>query len=236
VPKLGWVKFHLYREIRGKVLNVSLKREAKGWFLYAQCYTGEAPEKVPVRTMVGIDVGLNLLAVTSDGKTIENPRFFRRSEDELARRQKSWKRKRSGSASCRRASNLVSKTREHIANQRLDHARKVAKQLVEQYDLIAYESLTIANMARWGNLGKSVNDAGWAILLKAIASKAEEAGKHAVAVVSRGTSLNCSGCGQRVDKDLSVRVHSCPCGLVIDRDLNAARNVLALGRSAVVVS
>jgi len=238
VPKLGWVKLHLYRPLGGPVRDVVLKKEAGGWFAYVVCDIGAAPPKgvVHPNKIVGIDVGLNVLAVLSDGGAIENPRYMKKSEVLLARRQQAYRRKRPGSRSHARAVNLVARMRQHIGDQRLDYARKTAKQLINNYDLIVHEDLQIARMVR-GNFAKSIHDAGWGILLRCIASKAEEAGKHVIAVDPRGTSQRCSMCGKAVAKDLSVRVHACPnCGYTADRDLNAARNILALGRSVVAVA
>jgi putative transposase len=116
----------------------------------------------------------------------------------------------------------------------LDHARKTAKELVEKYDLIAYEDLNIRGMVQGLNFGKSVSDAAWKMFISCLQSKAEEAGKWAVGVNPRGTSQRCSGCSEVVPKTLSERVHRCPhCGLELDRDHNAALNVVALGWSAV---
>ena len=234
IPKLGDVKVHLYRPLGGEVLDIILHRSAKGWYACVACDVGEAPPKVAVRPgkVVGIDVGLTKLATLSDGGVVENPRYFREAEEQLARRQRILARRKRDSRSRRRAKRLVARSHEHIKNQRLDYARKVAKQLVNDYDLIVHEDLQIARMVR-GNLAKSIHDAAWGVLLRCIACKAEEAGKHVIAVDPRGTSQRCSMCGTVVSKDLSIRVHACPsCGYTADRDLNAARNILALGLSA----
>ncbi len=113
------------------------------------------------------------------------------------------------------------------------YIRKVAKVIVGRYDVIAHEDLNIRAMSR-GLFAKGISEAGWGILLRCIALKAESAGKHVIAVDPRGTSQRCSGCGADVPRGLGCRVHDCPhCGLRMDRDLNAAINICALGRSAV---
>jgi putative transposase len=232
LPKLGFVRFNKYRELRGEVRSVHVRREAGGWSISFVCDLGDAPAKVPVRAAVGIDVGLESLATLSTGEQIENPRFYREAQDVLARRQRVVARKRRGSSSRARARQLVARANEHIRNQRLDYARKVAAFLFSRFDLIAHEDLAIAHMVR-GNLAKSIYDAAWGILIGALTSKAEEAGKWCVPVDPRGTSQRCSGCGSVVPKGLSQREHRCDrCGLVLHRDENAARNVLALGLSA----
>lgn len=126
---------------------------------------------------------------------------------------------------------LVAKAHANIANQRVDHARKEAKRLFERYDVICHEKLNIKGLA-CGMLAKSIHDASWGTFLRCLASKAEEAGKHMVPVDARKTSQLCSACGRSVEKTLSERVHRCVCGLTIDRDINAALNVLARGQRA----
>jgi putative transposase len=232
LTRLGPVKFKLYRPLRGEVLDIVVRREGERWFVCFQCDLGEAPEKVaPVRA-VGLDVGLSSLATLSTGAFIVNPRYYRESEAVLRRRQQALSRKRKGSRSRRRAVALVRKAHTRVRNQRLDYARKVACDLVSRFDLIAFEALNIQGLAS-SALAKSIRDAGWRILLHAIACKAESAGKHAVAVDPRGTSQECSACGAKVPKDLSERTHRCACGCVLDRDHNAALNILARGRRAV---
>jgi putative transposase len=118
-----------------------------------------------------------------------------------------------------------------VKNQRLDHARKLAKDLFSKYDVISHEDLQISNMMK-GNLSKSIQDASWNIQLQCLAYKAEEAGKLLIGVNPNGTSQKCSGCGERVPKGLAQRTHSCPhCGLVLDRDHNAAINIHTFGLS-----
>lgn len=231
VPNLGLVKFHLYRPIEGEIRDVRLCRQADRWFVCFSCDVGEAPAKVPVSKSAGVDLGLNSFAVLSDGKRVENPRFFRKSEDLLARRQRALSTKKRGSKSRFRAKILVQKAYAHVRNQRVDFARKLAAELFKTYDLIAYEDLNIQGLAK-SRLSKSINDAAWGGFIRALVSKAECAGKWAVPVNPRGTSIRCSRCGDEVLKTLSERVHRCACGLTLDRDENAARNILALGRSA----
>lgn len=231
LPKIGFVKFHKYREMRGELKHVSVSRTARGWSISFVCDLGNAPPKLPVRSVVGVDVGLEAFATLSTGERVENPRFFRKSEELLARRQQSLARKRRGSNSRRKAKWLVARAHEHVRNQRLDFTRKLAATLFDRFDLIAYEDLAISRMVH-GTLGKSIHDAAWGKFLSALVSKAEEAGKHAIAVDPRGTSQRCSGCGTVVKKTLSEREHRCTCGLILHRDENAARNVLALGLSA----
>lgn len=232
LPKIGLVKFNQYRPIRGKILDIVVCRDGDRWFICFQCDLGDAPPKVDPARHVGLDVGLSSLATLSTGEAVENPRHYRKSQATLRRRQQALARKRKGSLSRRRAASLVRKAHDHVKNQRLDYARKVAGDLVSRFDLIAFEDLNIRGLAQTP-LAKSINDAGWRILLQAIVCKAESAGRHAVAVDARGTSQECSACGARCQKTLSDRIHRCACGCAIGRDHNAALNILARGRRAV---
>ncbi len=234
IPKLGWIKFNEYRPIRGKILDVKVRRSGLKWTVSFQVDLGQAPAKVAPTSCVGIDVGLTHFATLSTGEHIPNPRFYQQGQDLLARRQRALASKSRGSNNRRKAKRLVAKAHSSIKNQRLNHARHVAKELVNRFDVIAFEDLNIKGMTH-GNLGKSINDAGWGVLLQVITCKAEEAGKWAIGVDPRGTSQRCSSCSEVVKKDLSQRQHMCPkCGLVIDRDHNAGINISTLGWSVVL--
>ena len=233
IRNLGPVKFHWYRTLGGVPQHVTIGRDSTGkWYASFRCDVGAAPEKVAVRSAVGIDLGLTTFATLSDGAEVENPRWFRTGQRTLKRRQQIRARRQRGSASRERARVQVAKAYAHVANQRKDFAWKLSKQLLERYDLIAYEDLAIARMVH-GTFAKSIHDAGWGLFLRCLASKAESAGKHVIAVDPRGTTQRCSGCGTTVRKDLSQRTHACTCGVTLGRDHNAAINILALGRSAV---
>ena len=234
VPNLGYVKFRKYRPLRGKVRCASITYKNNRWWVSIICDLGFAPQKSAVRSAVGIDMGLTSFATLSNGDTIPNPRFYRHGEAKLAKRQQPLSRKQKGSKSRERAKVLVGRAYEHIHNQRLDHARKTAAVLYSTYDLIAHEDLNIKGMiiSNDGRLAKSINDAAWRQFICAVQSKAEYAGKYAIAVNPRGTTQRCSGCQQIAPKTLAERNHLCPqCGLALGRDHNAARNILALGES-----
>jgi len=233
VPKLGYVKFYKYREIRGVPLDASIRKDSRGWWVSIQCDVGESPRKIEPAAHAGIDVGLASFATLSTGEAISNPRLFRESEAVLAARQQVLARKKRGSRSRIRAKKLVARAHERARNQRLDFARKLVAQLFTRFDVISYEDLNIRGMVH-GTLAKSIHDAAWGVFVHALTCKAEEAGKWAVAVDPRGTSQRCSRCGRLPDvrKSLSDRVHTCVCGPPMDRDHNAACNIDALGLSA----
>jgi putative transposase len=235
VPKLGHVRFHEYRPIKGKPLDASIRKDSTGkWWVGIQCDLGEPPAKLKPVSHVGVDVGLTSFATLSTGEHIDNPRYFRALESLLAKRQRSLSLKKRGSKSRGHAKKLVARAHEHIKNQRLDFVRKLAVSLFSRFDLVSYEDLNIRGMVH-GNLSKSIYDAAWGLLGHALACKAEEAGKWAVTVDPRGTSQRCSRCGALplLRKTLADRVHFCSCGPPMDRDENAACNIDALGLSAV---
>ena len=181
---------------------------------------------------VGIDVGLESFAVTSDGEYIENPRYLREAETVFRVSQRSVSRKKKGSSNRRKAVKLLAKNHIKVKRQRADFAHKVADNLVKNYGRIAVEDLRIKNMVRNHHLARSISDAGWGQFVSILSYKAEYAGREFVQVNPNGTSQICSGCGATVKKSLSTRVHNCPaCGLSLNRDFNAALNIKRLGLS-----
>jgi putative transposase len=233
MPKLGLVRFRMHREMVGTIRDITITKDTRGrWFVCFACDVGEAPAKRPVASATGIDLGLTSFAVLSDGTEVVNPRYFRRSEESLARAQRVLARKKRGSNSRRKAKRSVARVHERIRNQRRDFHYKVAVDLVRRYDLIAHEDLNIAGLAKT-RLAKSIHDVGWGQFIEILTRKAEEAGVHVIAVDPRNTTQECSSCGQIVPKGLGDRVHACDCGTVLSRDHNAAINVLARGLRAV---
>lgn len=236
IPNLGRVRFKASRAPVGTVKMATIVRRGAKWTARIVCDIGPAPEKRIVTTAVGMDVGLTKLATLSDGVEIENPRWTRQHEGRIARANRVLARKQKRSNNRARAREALHRAHQRAANARNNYLHHVSKWLVGHYDLIAHEALNVKGMAH-GNLAKSIMDAAWSILLSQVRYKAESAGVYAIAVNPRGTSQICSGCGQNVPKKLSQRTHSCPqCGLVLGRDHNAGRNILALGISAAGVS
>jgi putative transposase len=232
VPIVGRLKVRGGRGIAGKAKCCTIKRDGKRRTASIVCDIGPAPEKRTVTNAVGIDVGLTTLATLSDGTEIANPRWTRQDEERIAHANQVLARKQKRSKNRIRARQVLGRAHQRAANARRNYLHHVSKWLVANYDLIAHEALNIKGMAQ-GNLAKSIMDAAWSILLGQLTYKAEQAGVWVVPVNPRGTSQICSGCGENVPKTLSQRVHSCPhCGLVLGRDHNAGRNILALGMSA----
>jgi putative transposase len=184
----------------------------------------------------GIDLGLKAFLVTADGQQIAPPRYYRKAQAALRRSQRAVARKQKGSHRRKKAVQRLAKQSLHVANQRRNFHHQVAHQLVSQHGMIAYEALNIQGIAR-SRLAKSTHDVGWGQFLSILRSKAEGAGVQVTAVPPKDTTQRCSACGEMPEtpeqyKTLSDRVHRCPsCGYTADRDLNAAQNILRLGRS-----
>lgn len=235
IPKLGRVKLHLYRPLKGIPKQVHIRRNGDKWTASIVVELPDGPSKsLNPTSNVGIDLGLAKFATFSDGSSVENPRFYRSTEEILKRLNQDLSRKKRGSNSRTRAKERLRRAHARVANQRLDFSRKLAKEVVSKFDVISYEDLKISEMVEGSRLAKSINDASWRQFTQCLRNKAEEAGKWAIGVDPKNTSQMCSGCGILVKKELKDRIHKCEsCGLEIDRDLNAAINVQRLGLSLV---
>ncbi len=234
VPKkIGhFLKIKMHRPLEGKPKTVHLVHRADGhWYALIVCETEPKTEHSPStcdHPDIGIDVGLKVFLADSEGNTIENPRFSRTSQKTLRRKQRQLCRRKKGSKRRRKAARNVAKTHLKISRQRRDFHFKVAKQYADNYHHIAVEDLAITTMVNNHHLSKSIFDASWGAFLDILEDKAARAGHHVIRVHPRFTSQKCHQCGAIVQKSLSVRTHLCPfCGYVADRDVNAARNILA---------
>jgi len=232
IQKVGNVRIFLHRpipaEAKNKVAVITCHRDGKRWFV---CFQLELPDPAPIEhpgQPVGIDLGVTTVAALSTGELVKAPRFYREVQRDLRVKQRRQSRRKKGSTGKHKATRQVAKTHERIANQRRDFNHKLSRRLVGEFSLIGVEDLNILGLSR-SMLAKSVHDAGWGQLLTFLSYKAEEAGAEVVSVDPRHTSQVCSRCGSIpvVKKTLSVRVHHCPdCGLELDRDVNAAINIL----------
>ena len=226
LSKIGAIKIILHREIEGKIKTCTIKKDIDQWYVTFSCEIDIPIISVEIKTRTGIDVGLSSLITISNGTQIEPPEFLRASEKRLSREQIHLSKKKLRSKNRDNQRIIVAKVHRRIRNQRKDFNQKLSTNLVKKYDHIVFEDLQVQNMVQNHHLAKSILDAGWSQLINLTKSKAEYAGKIVEFVNPRNTSQNCSGCGKSVSKDLKVRVHSCPfCGLVLDRDHNAAINI-----------
>lgn len=230
IQGVGTLKVKLHRAVAGTIKTVTLKRSCGQWYVVLTTEVDVHPLPATGQD-VGIDLGLIDFLMTDTGKPEPAPRYFRRGEAVLARRQRTRERKKRGSKNRRRAGLLVAKAHQHVANQRKDFHHKTARTLVQANDAIYHEDLAVKNMVQNHSLAKSISDAGWAHFIAILTSKAEEAGRVVVAVNPRGTSQTCI-CGEPVPKDLGERWHQCPrCHLSLPRDQVSAMLVKRLGRS-----
>lgn len=232
ISKVGRVRVVWHRPIEGTPKTVTLSRSRTGkWYACFSCEV-EAQRLPPVEYVVGVDMGLMSFMTTSDGDKVENPRFYRTDEADLKRVQKqkdAAKNDRNWDEN-RRRKKALAHIHERIANRRSDFANQISRQVVGLYQVIVFEELAPLEMGKSRGMRKSIQDVAWSQFINMTISKAEEAGRTVVLVDPRNTSKMCSSCGKLVEKKLSDRTHICPCcGLSMDRDLNAAINILQRG-------
>ena len=237
ISKIGDIKVIQHRPLEGKVKTLTIRRDAVGnWYACFSCEV-EPVSLPPSEKGVGVDVGLESFATFSSGEKIENPRFFRKDEKELAKAQRKLSKVEKGTPERAKRCKAVCHIHQRISNRRKDFAHKLSRRLVNEFGIIALEKLNTKGMLQNHYLAKSISDAAWDQLAQYIQYKAEWAGRECALVDPRHTSKVCSRCGALVEKPLAVRVHDCPvCGLKIDRDENAAINILALGLQRLAVS
>jgi putative transposase len=185
-------------------------------------------QHVQTFNQTGIDVGLKAYYTDSEGETVDNPRFYRKAEKKLKRLHRRLSKKQKKSVNRKKARKQLARAYLKVQRQREDFARKSANALVTSSDLIAYEDLKIRNLVKNRHLAKSIHDAGWGLFIRWVNYYGAMHDVPVLAVVPHFTSQDCSECGTRVRKSLSMRTHICHgCGVVLDLDHNAARNILA---------
>jgi IS605 OrfB family transposase len=211
-----------------QIKRVRIVKRADGYYVQFGVQAERAIEHISTGSVVGIDMGLKVFYADSNGNRVENPLHYRKAEKQLRRLHRRVSKKQKKSKNRKKARQKLAKVYLKVQRQREDFARKQANALVTSHDLIAYEHLQIRNMVKNHTLAKSIHDAAWGQFLGWVKSYAIMHGIVVVAVLPQYSSQDCSGCGERVQKTLSTRTHVCPkCGLVLDRDENAAINILA---------
>ncbi len=209
-----------------QIKRVRLVRRADGYYVQ---FLIRAENKVDTKATgktIGLDVGIKEFYIDSNGHTELNPKFYRSGEKRLKFYQRRVSRKKKGSANRRKAVNRVGRVHLKISRQREEHAKRVARCVIQSNDLVAYEDLRIRNLVKNHCLAKSINDVGWYQFRKWLEYFGVKFGRVTVAVNPAYTSQECSKCGNHVKKSLSMRTHVCKCGFVLDRDWNAAINIL----------
>jgi len=180
-----------------------------------------------------LDMGLASFYTDSDGQKVDCPKFLRKAEKQLKREQRRLSRKKKGSKNCVKARIKVARRHLKVSRQRKDFAVKAARCVVKSSDFVALEDLQVRNLVKNRKLSKSIHDASWSLFANWLLYFGSVFGKPVVKVPPAYTSQDCSSCGSRVKKSLSERTHVCACGCVLDRDENAAKNILRLGLAAV---
>jgi putative transposase len=236
---LGQVKMVMHRPIKGMPKTAIVKRTpTEKWFVSIS--VEQASEDVQEKGLtvsceeVGIDVGLKTFAYLSTGEEIANPRFFRAEEAALARAQRRLSKAPKGSKQREKKRKVVVRVHERIRNRRSNFIEQEVCKLIKRFGLLAVEALVVRNLIKNPKLAKSIADASWSMFFRHLQAKAEEAGRQVVRVNPAYTSQTCSACGHRQSLPLSVRVYEClHCGLVIHRDHNGSKNILAEALEAV---
>lgn len=225
----GLIKTVVHRPMYGKFKYARVIRRPSGWHLQCVCETQSSPLPA-IANSVGLDLGVTAIVADSEGKRIKNPRHFKQALAHLAKLQRHKDCCQRGSNRRKKSKHQLARLHEHIANQRKDSLHKISREYANNYQTIVIEDLNIAGMVRNHNLAQAITDSSWGMLRRMLTYKAEEAGRQLVIVPPHYTSQKCSSCGTHVQKALSVRTHRCPfCGYLDDRDVNAAKNILAAG-------
>ncbi len=250
LSKIGTVKVVVHREIEGSIKTVTIKKEVDQWYVCFSCEVADAPTLPVSYEDVGIDLGVSHLATLSNGVMIEHPRYSRRAKKKLEQAHQQVSRGKKGSHRRNKAKKQLGKAYRKVRNQRRDFLHKESRKLVQQYQVIVFEDIKIGNLTKKpkpkkdengkylpngasakGGLNTSILDAGWGMFTSMCQVKAECAGRTLLKVSPKFTSQICSTCGTVRKKDLSERWHSCDCGTELDRDVNAALNILVRGQT-----
>ncbi len=230
VPKLGEVKIYMHRPLQGDPTQVTLVKKASGWCAHITCELPDTP-KVEPTAAIAVDVGTTHYLTTSEGEKEDNPRWYRQAEGVLRKHSQAFSRKKKGSHRWRKQQHTLALHHERTANRRKDFIGKLVYKLYHHYqnNVLVAEDLSVSNMVQNKHLSKSISDASWGIFFKWCADIAERDGLHFHEVDPKNTSQTCSSCGQKSAKklSLSIRTFDCQfCGTSLDRDHNAALNIL----------
>lgn len=230
ISKVGNIKINQHRPIKGTVKNLTIKCSPTGkWYATFSCIVN--PNILPTSDKsTGIDVGIESFATFSNGEKIINPTFFKKEQTTLAKAQHNLSKHTKNTTQRAKDRKVVARVHERIKNKRHNFIHQESRKIVNRYNTIVVEDLSINSMLHDCYFAKSIMDASWYMFLQTLSYKAEDAGRNFVKVNPAYTSQDCSSCGYRQTKKLSDRTHKCICcGFELDRDHNASINILALG-------
>ena len=230
VPKLGEVKIYMHRPLQGDPKEVTLVKKASGWYAHISCELADTPKVEPTEA-IAVDMGTTHYLTTSEGEKEDNPRWYRKAEGLLRKHSKDLSRKKKGSNRRKKQQHKLALHQERTTNKRKDFIGKLVYKLYHHLknNVLVAEDLRVSNMVKNKHLSKSISDASWATFFKWCADTAERDGLPFHQVDPQNTSQICSCCGQKSPKKLSlaIRTFNCQsCGNTMDRDHNAARNIL----------